>query len=157
MLVTMLVMGVVASSVMMVALRTFTDTATITNRRDVLADGRIALDRMTKQLRQGEVVSSSTTSKIVFTSYVAGASKTIVWQAAGSAAPYELQVSLNGGTTYGTVTSGLTSKNLFTYASHTDADGFAVTDEVTVTLVFTTSTNNVLTLTEPVHLRNALT
>ena len=38
----MMVMGIIASSVMMVALRTFTTTATITDRRDVFADGRVA-------------------------------------------------------------------------------------------------------------------
>jgi len=55
-LVTMLVMGVVATAVMAVAMRTFTTTATITNRRDVLADGRTALDRLSKELRQGESI-----------------------------------------------------------------------------------------------------
>lgn len=153
----MMVMGIVASSVMLVALRTFTDTATITNRRDVLADGRIALDRMSKQLRQGEVVSTSTTSKIVFNGYVAGVSKTIVWQANGSAAPYGLQLSLDGGTSFVTILSELSSNSLFTYATHADADGNAVTDEVTVTLVLQTSTDRTITLTQPVVLRNALT
>lgn len=153
----MLVMGLVASSVMLVALRTFTDTATITNRRDVLADGRIALDRMTKQLRQGEVVSTSTVSKIEFTGYVVGVSKTIVWQAGGTTAPYTLQESLDGGAHFTTVLSELDSNSLFTYTTHTDADGNAVTDQVTVTIGLQTATNKVITLTEPVELRNALT
>ena len=46
MMVTMLVMGIVATAVMAVALRTFTDTAVITNRRDVFSDGQNALDRL---------------------------------------------------------------------------------------------------------------
>ena len=52
----MAVMSIVATSVMAVAFRSFTTTSTITNRRDVLTDGRIAIDQMTKQLRQGESV-----------------------------------------------------------------------------------------------------
>ena len=52
----MLVMGVVATAVLAVGMRAFTDTATITNRRDVFDDARVALDRFSKQLRQGEVV-----------------------------------------------------------------------------------------------------
>lgn len=157
MLITMLVMGLVASSVMLVAFRSFTDTATVTNRRDVLADGRVALDRMTKELRQGEVVSSSTSSRIVFNSYVTQSPKTIVWQATGTTAPYSLQQSLNGGTTYTTILRELSSKDLFVYTNHLDADGFSVTDLVTVTLVLQTRTGATITLSEPVQLRNALT
>ncbi|TMK18042.1 MAG: type II secretion system protein [Actinobacteria bacterium] len=69
--VTMMVMGIVATAVIAVAMRTFTTTATITNRRDVLADGRIALDRVSKQLRQGEWVdqTGSTASSITFSGY----------------------------------------------------------------------------------------
>ena len=54
--VTMAVMSIVATAMMAVAIRSFTTTNTITNRRDVLTDGRIAIDQMTKQLRQGESV-----------------------------------------------------------------------------------------------------
>ena len=54
--VTMAVMSIVATAMMAVAMRSFTTTNTITNRRDVLTDGRIAIDQMTKQLRQGESV-----------------------------------------------------------------------------------------------------
>ena len=54
--VTMAVMSIVATAMMAVAMRSFTTTSTITNRRDVLVDGRVAIDQMTKQLRQGESV-----------------------------------------------------------------------------------------------------
>src|SRR5437763_16598088 len=69
-LVTMLVMGIIASSVMMVALRTFTTTATITDRRDVFADGRVALDQLAKQLRPGDAIcqAASTRASISFSS-----------------------------------------------------------------------------------------
>jgi uncharacterized protein involved in outer membrane biogenesis len=85
----MLVMGIVATAVMSVAMRTFTTTATITNRRDVFADGRIALDRLSKQLRQGESIdqASSSASSITFSGYINGAPATIVWQVTGTSAP----------------------------------------------------------------------
>src|SRR5438093_2793829 len=98
-LVTMLVMGIVASSVMAVAMRTFTTSANITNRRDVLADGRTALDRMSKQLRQAESIDETTSSSsyVSFSSYINGSPATIVWQVTGSSAPYTLEESTLGG------------------------------------------------------------
>ena len=60
----MAVMSIVATSMMAVAIRSFTTTSTITNRRDVLTDGRIAIDQMTKQLRQGESVDLSREQRI---------------------------------------------------------------------------------------------
>src|SRR6476469_6514785 len=94
-LVTMMVMGIIASSVMMVALRTFTTTATITDRRDVFADGRVALDQLSKQLRQGESIdqAASTASSITFSSYIDGAPETIIWRVTGTTAPYSLEPS----------------------------------------------------------------
>jgi type II secretory pathway pseudopilin PulG len=153
MLVTMMVMGIVATSVMMVALRTFTDTATITNRRDVLADGRIALDRLAKQLRQGESLdqTTSSTSSIAFSSYIDGEAKDIVWRASGTSAPYSLQLSTDGGTSFVDILGELDSTALFSW---TVSDGYV--DEVTVTLPLQTNTQTVI-LSEAVQLRNSAT
>jgi type II secretory pathway pseudopilin PulG len=152
MLVTMLVMGVVATAVMTVAMQTFTDTATITNRRDVISDARTALDRLSKQLRQGEVVHpGSSVSQITFNTYVDGASATVVWRATGTSAPFALQESRDDGANFATVASSLASKSLFTYVQHA-----GVTDEVTITLPLETRTST-YSLTTDVHLRNALT
>src|SRR4029453_14092122 len=98
-LVTMLVMGIVATAVMSVAMRTFTTTATITNRRDVFADGRIALDRLSKQLRQGESIDQRgpSPSSIHLPGYINGPPATIVWQVTGTSAPYTLEASTLGG------------------------------------------------------------
>jgi hypothetical protein len=152
MLVTMLVMGVVATAVLAVGMRAFTDTATIMNRRDVFDDARIALDRFSKQLRQGEVVqSSSTSSSITFTGYLDEQAETFTWRTTGSAAPYSLEESTDGGANFYTILTVLTSPDLFTYVTHG-----SVTDEVTITLPLKTLTSTT-TLTSDVHLRNAQT
>jgi prepilin-type N-terminal cleavage/methylation domain-containing protein len=149
--VTMMVMGVVATAVMAVAMRTFTTTSTITNRRDVFADGRIALDRLSKQLRQGESIdqSSSSASSITFSGYIDGAPATIVWQVTGSSAPYSLEESTLGGANSVPVVSSLSDDNVFTYTTHG-----TVIDQVTVRLSLQTSTTTVVFSTE-VQLRNA--
>lgn len=150
MLVTMLVMGVVATSVMAVALRAFTDTGIITNRRDVFGDGRIALDRLSKQLRQGEAIDATSSPTMVkFTGYIDGAPKTIVWRVIGSAAPYSLQESRNGGASYATLLSALSASNVFTYTQHG-----TVTDQVTIRLSLGTKTSTAV-ISSDVFLRNA--
>jgi hypothetical protein len=76
----MAVMSVVATAMMAVAFRSFTTTATITNRRDVLVDGRTAIDQMTKQLRQAESVdlAASSDSTITFQTYIDGTTATVI-------------------------------------------------------------------------------
>ena len=83
--VTMAVMSIVATAMMAVAMRSFTTTSTITNRRDVLADGRIAIDQMTKQLRQGESVDLTTSNAytLKFSGYIDGTQSTIEWRVTG--------------------------------------------------------------------------
>jgi prepilin-type N-terminal cleavage/methylation domain-containing protein len=149
--VTMMVMGIVATAVIAVAMRTFTTTATITNRRDVLADGRIALDRVSKQLRQGEWVdqTGSTPSSITFSGYIDGEPQTIVWKVTGTSAPYTLQESQLGGANLVPILSSLTNTNVFTYTSHG-----GVVDQVTVSLSLGTETSTILLSTD-VELRNA--
>src|SRR5207253_11264289 len=127
----MMVMRIVATAVFAVALRTCTTTATITNRRDVLADGRIALDRVSKQLRQGEWVdqTGSTASSITFSGYIDGQPQTIVWEVTGTSAPYTLEESQLGGANLVPILSSLTDNNVFTYTSHG-----GVVDQVNVRL-----------------------
>jgi prepilin-type N-terminal cleavage/methylation domain-containing protein len=150
-LVTMMVMGIIASSVMMVALRTFTTTATITDRRDVFADGRVALDQISKQLRQGESIdqAASTPSSITFSSYIDGTPETIIWRVTGTAAPYSLEQSRDDGAHFAPVVSSLTNNTPFTYTSHG-----GIVDQVTVSLSLGTTTSTVLIATD-VQLRNA--
>ena len=152
-LVTMSVMAIVASAVMAVALQAFTDTGVITNRRDVFGDGRIALDRLSKQLRQAESIDTgnSTASTITYSSYVNGTPTTFVWRTSGSAAPYSLQESRDGGAHFNTDLTALTSPSLFTYTAHG-----GVTDEVTIQLPLGTDTSSTVVSID-VYLRNAQT
>ena len=149
----MFVMGIVATAVIAVALRAFTDTATITDRRDVFNDGRIALDRISKQLRQGESVdqAASTASSLTFSSYIDGTAATIVWRVTGSAAPYALEESIDGGVNFAPVVKSLTTNDAFTYTSHG-----GVVDQVTIALSLGTRTSTVL-VSSDVQLRNAQT
>ena len=150
-LVTMLVMGVVATAVMAVAMRTFTTTATITNRRDVLTDGRTALDRLSKELRQGESIDQtvSDASTISLSGYIDGDPATIVWQVTGSSAPYTLEESRLGGANPVPIVSSLSDNDVFTYTTH----GIVV-DQVTIRLSLQTTTTTVVISTD-VQLRNA--
>jgi hypothetical protein len=155
----MAVMSIVATAMMAVAMRSFTTTNTITNRRDVLVDGRVAIDQMTKQLRQAESIdASSTESMLKFDTYIDGTATTIVWQVTGSAPPYTLEQSRDGGHTFAPLVSPLLCK------THADAGCSAhppftqnppggPTDRITIDLTFENSTSTV-DLISDVQLRN---
>ena len=157
-LVTMMVMGLVASSVMMVALRTFTTTATVTDRRDVLADGRTALDRLSKQLRQAESVDSTCpdsadvpstwASSITFSGYIDGSPATIAWMVTGTSAPYTLEESRIGGANPVPIVSSLSDDDVFQCTTHAN-----LIDQVTIRLPLQTTTTTVALKTD-VQLRN---
>lgn len=153
-MVTMAIMGIVATAVTAVAMATFTGTGTVTSRRDVFGDGRIALDRLSKQLRQGvSVDSTSTASRLQFSGYNDGVPVTIVWQATGAAAPYTFEESINGGTSFYTLLQSLTSKSVFTY---TPSPAGSATREVAVALSLGTTTASTVISTN-VNLRNVQT
>ena len=147
----MAVMSIVATSVIAVALRVFTDTATIVDRRDVFADARISLDRMSKQFRQGETIdiAASDSQQVTMITYIDGAPTTVVWRVDGISAPYALQESRDGGATFNTVLSSLSTPDVFTYTVHED-----VTDQITVELNVKTRTSSV-DLISDIYLRNA--
>ncbi|GIU99648.1 MAG: hypothetical protein KatS3mg014_1264 [Actinomycetota bacterium] len=150
-MVTMLVLGIVATATIGLAMRAFTDTNTVLDRRNVLRRRARRLDRLTKQLRQATSVDAgwSTAQQIRFTGYLDGSPRTFAWRVQGSSAPYRLQESRDGGTTYVTVVSSLADPNVFTYTVHG-----GVLDQVTIRLELATRTTTV-ELTSDVYLRNA--
>lgn len=150
-IITAAVMSIIATAVMTMAMRVFGTSATIVDRRDVLGEGRIALDRLGKQIRQGESVdtTTSTASQIKIATYIDGVPTTVIWRVTGSAAPYRLQESRDSGVTFGTVATSLASADVFTYTAHA-----GVTDQVTIDLSLKTPTN-VVDLTLDVYLRNS--
>ena len=149
-MVTMLVLGIIAAAAFAVLFRAFDTTNIVTSRRDVLGDGQFALDQMTKHIRQAESIDTavSDADTIEMETYVNGEAKTIVWRVIGSSAPYELQLSTDGGTNYHTVLAYLASTDLLTYTSH---DG--VLDQVTIALALGTDTSTV-EITSDVNMRN---
>jgi prepilin-type N-terminal cleavage/methylation domain-containing protein len=163
--VTMAVMSIVATAVMGVAFRLFTTTSTVTNRRDVLTDGRQAIDQMTKQLRQGESVdqAESSASQLAFDTYIDGDAAVVTWRVVGAQAPYTLEqsrdiLSLDGDGGFAPLVSPLLCKTAsdpgcsadpFTYTSHG-----GVVDQVTIDLTFQTTTSSI-DLISDVQLRNA--
>ena len=160
--VTMAVMSIVATAMMAVAMRSFTTTSTITNRRDVLADGRIAIDQMTKQLRQGESVDLTTSNAytLKFSGYIDGTQSTIEWRVTGTSAPYTLEQSRDGGAHFAPLVSPILCKTAsdtgcsadpFTYVQHA-----GIVDQVTIDLTFETNTSTV-DLVSDVQLRNVET
>jgi hypothetical protein len=152
-MVTAAVMSIVATAVMTATMTVFKETGTIVNRRDVFGDGRIALDRMSKQIRQAESVDTtfSDATKIKVSSYLDGTATTFAWRVTGSSAPFTLQESRNGGTTYTTISTALRNSALFTYIPHA-----GVTDQVTIHLTLGTDTS-VVALNSDIYLRNAST
>jgi len=159
----MAVMSIVATAMMAVAMRSFTTTNTITNRRDVLTDGRIAIDQMTKQLRQGESVdlTASNAYTLKFSGYIDGTETTIEWRLTGSSPPYTLEQSRDADSATPhfaplvspilcrTASDAGCSADPFTYVQHA-----GVVDQVTIDLTFETSTSTV-DLVSDVQLRNA--
>ncbi len=145
----MAILSLSATTVLAVAQRVFEDTNTVVDRRDVFNDGRVALDELTKHLRQAESVdAASTASAVTMPTYLDGTGATVVWRAVGTSAPYALERSTDGGVSYVEVLDSLASPEVFTYVQH---DG--VTDQVTVAFQLTTSTT-VVELTTDIYLRN---
>ena len=149
-MITLAVMGAMVAATLSVLFSAYDQTGVVLNRRDVLGDGQIAMQQMTKQFRQAtEINASSDTLLDVDTFTGAGDSHRIVWQTTGSAAPYTLQVSTDGGDPK-TVLSSLASPSLFTYS---DPDTDLIVNQVTIRLSLGTSTSTVI-LTSDVELRN---
>jgi prepilin-type N-terminal cleavage/methylation domain-containing protein len=156
-LVTAAIMSIVSTAVIAMAMRVVGTSSTIVDRRDVLADGRIALDRMGKQLRQAESVDTTyscgglaSTNRIKVPTYIDGTPATVVWIATGpSGGPFVLSESVDGGTTLRAVITNLKVKQVFKCTKHG-----GLTDQVTINLHLGWPTS-VVELTSDVYLRNA--
>jgi type II secretory pathway pseudopilin PulG len=115
-MVTLMILGIIATAVLGVAMRAFKDTSIISSRRDVLGDGQIALQRMTKDLRQASSIdeATSTATRVDFTTYIDGVEHDVSWVVQGSSAPYRLVRSVDGGTAV-PMFQNLASSSVFTY------------------------------------------
>jgi len=150
-MVTLAVMGVIVAATMSVLFSVYQQTGVVLNRRDVLGEGQIAMQQMTKQFRQATAInSSSATSLSVETFTGPGDAHQIAWQTSGSSAPYSLQKQTDGGP-FTTVLTSLTSPDIFPAYVDTDLDGNV--DQVRIELSLGTKTASVV-LTSDVQMRN---
>jgi len=150
-MVTLAVMGVIVAATMSVLFSVYSQTGIVLNRRDVLGEGQIAMQQMTKQFRQATAInSSSATSLSVETFTGPGDAHQIAWQTSGSSAPYSLQKQTDGGP-FVTVLTALTTDTIFPAYVDTDLDG--IVDQVRIELSLGTKTATVV-LTSDVQMRN---
>jgi len=150
-MVTLAVMGVIVAATMSVLFSVYSQTGIVLNRRDVLGEGQIAMQQMTKQFRQATAInSSSATSLSVETFTGPGDAHQIAWQTSGSSAPYSLQKQTDGGP-FTTVLTSLTTNTIFPAYVDTDLDG--IVDQVRIELSLGTKTATVV-LTSDVQMRN---
>jgi len=120
----------------------------VQERSETLDEMRVAIDQMTKEIRQAEIIQpSSTASHLEMTSYILGVQKTIVYNASGTT----LTRSVNGAAA-APIQKNLTTTNLFTYTL--DAGGVIqlVSLQLDVHPVRRPNTNVVLT--SEVRIRN---
>lgn len=149
-MITLAVMGAIVAATLSALFGAYNQTGVVLNRRDVLGDGQIAMQQMTKQFRQAtEINSSSATALDVDTFTGPGDVHQIVWQTTGSSAPYSLEITMDGGSPK-TVLSSLASPDIFAY-SDPELDG--IVNQVTIRLSLGTKTTTVV-LTSDVEIRN---
>lgn len=149
-MITLAVMGAIVAATLSALFSAYDQTGVVLNRRDVLGDGQIAMQQMTKQFRQATTIYQGDPDELEVDTFTGtGQAHRIVWETTGSSAPYSLQVSTDDGDPK-TVLSSLTSPSLFTY-SDPDADG--IVNQVTIRLSLGTKTSTVV-LTSDVELRN---
>lgn len=89
--------------------------AFVQERSETLDTMRLAVDRMTKEVRQASIVqTTSTSSRLEMSTYLLGTPATIVYQVTGE----NLTRSIDGGSA-AVVQQNLSSANLFTYTKDT--------------------------------------
>ena len=125
-------------------------TAFVQNRSEALDSMRLAVDEMTKDIRQATSIAANSTSNYIdMTTYVLGVSKEIVYQASGTTLTRKV-----GTGTAVTIQTRLTSTDLFAYTD-------SVSDVSLVGLTLSVNPLNrpdtTLVLTSEVRLRNRST
>jgi type II secretory pathway pseudopilin PulG len=150
-MVTLAVMGVIVAATMSVLFSVYNQTGVVLNRRDVLGEGQIAMQQMTKQFRQATAINSSSANSLSVQTFTGtGTAHQIAWRTSGSSAPYSLQKQEDGGA-FTTVLTFLTSPNIFPAYVDSDLDGNV--DQVRIELSLGTKTATVV-LTSDVQMRN---
>jgi len=123
-------------------------TAFVQNRSETLDTMRIAVDRMTKEIRQARIIDpASTATHLEMTTYVLGVQKDIVYTVAGES----LSRSVGGGSPK-VLQDDLSDANIFMYTS--DAGGVIQVVALTLSVHPPRRPETTLVLTSEVRLRN---
>jgi type II secretory pathway component PulJ len=144
-MVTAAVMAIVAAAVMSVWLRGQTESDTIYARRNDLNDMRLAMQLMTKDLRQAGAVHTDTASTIDVETYVNGVKHRVAYTASGTTLTRSVD-----GVAAQRLLSNLANTNLFTYS-------FVGTTLHQITILLTVNTSSqegTLNLQSEVETRN---
>jgi type II secretory pathway pseudopilin PulG len=156
-LVSMSTMAIVVAAVMAVLFRAYGDTGIVSVRSDALNNGRIGLERMSKQVRQTSGLVTAGSSQLVFDTYIDGAARRVEWRASGGALQTRMGsagVAIPVGTPYVDMATGLTSPSIFTYNSGcTAVSDITTITQVCINLDLSTKTDPI-PLTTTVDLRN---
>lgn len=105
---------IITTATMTVLYRTFNDTAIVTSRARQQNDGRIALERMTNDIRQATGTTTATANYLSIDTIRSGTGHSVIWWLNGD----DLQLSTDGGafvTMVGNIENG--ANDLFTYGS----------------------------------------
>lgn len=122
--------------------------AFVKDRSEALDEMRIAVDRMTKEIRQASIVQpDSTASRLEMTTYVLGVEKDIVYEAVGE----ELTRSVDGGSEV-VLQEDLNDVNIFSYTG--DTGGVIQVVSLTINVHPERTPDTTLVLTSEVRLRN---
>ena len=123
-------------------------TAFVENRSETLDTMRIAVDRMTKEIRQAKIiVPTSTATYLEMTTYVLGVEQHIVYSVVGES----LSRSVGGGTRK-VLQDDLSDTHIFSYTS--DAGGVIQVVALTLSVHPPRRPETTLVLTSEVRLRN---
>ena len=147
-LVTMVILGVLTAAALALLFRAYTDTGIVESRRDVLGDARIALEQLSKQIRQATVVHTQTSTQLDIETYLDGANHRVVWSASSGACPCTLSRTVDGGSP-AVILETLQDTDVFAY---TTLDG--VLHQVTLKLAVGTKPTTTVEITSDVETRN---
>lgn len=142
-MVTLLVLSVITTAFLAVFGRALKDTGTVQGRRDYLSDMRVAMERMTKQIRQATEVDTALADYIGMDTPINGQTHHVHYRVVGTT----LYREMDGGASV-PVLENLTTPSVFTY---TTVDG--TIQQVAVRLVIDTGTRT-LDLESEVEMRN---
>ena len=144
----MVILGVITAAALALLFRAYTDTGIVESRRDVLGDARIALEQLSKQIRQATEVHGQTPTQLDIETYIDGVTHRVVWSSSGGTCPCSLSRTVDGGSP-AVILDTLQDPDVFAY---TTLDG--VLHQVTLNLAVGTKPSTTVEISSDVETRN---